>query len=118
MARCIAQTSFDPARAVLYESLFMVGNGHFGIRGSDEERRHSVYRGTFINGFFEKKPIQYGEWAYGYARNHQTILNVIDAASIELEVDGSPLDFSSGLKTYERCLDLDAGKLVRRLEWE
>ncbi len=118
MARCIAQTSFDPARAALYESLFMVGNGHFGIRGSDEERRHSVYRGTFINGFFEKKPIQYGEWAYGYARNHQTILNVIDAASIELEVDGSPLDFSSGLKTYERCLDLDAGKLVRRLEWE
>jgi alpha,alpha-trehalose phosphorylase len=96
----------------------MVGNGHFGIRGSDEERRHSVYRGTFMNGFFEKKPIQYGEWAYGYARNHQTILNVVDAASIELEVDGSPLDFAAGLKSYKRCLDLDAGKLERRLEWE
>ena len=118
MSRCITQTSFDPDRAALYESLFMVGNGHFGIRGSDEERRHSVYRGTFVNGFFEKKPIQYGEWAYGYARNHQTILNVADAASIELEVDGSPLDFAAGLKSYKRCLDLDAGKLERRLEWQ
>lgn len=118
MSRCITQTSFDPDRAALYESLFMVGNGHFGIRGSDEERRHSVYRGTFVNGFFEKKPIQYGEWAYGYARNHQTILNVVDAASIELEVDGSPLDFAAGLKSYKRCLDLDAGKLERRLEWQ
>lgn len=118
MADCITQKNFDPEKAALYESLFMVGNGHFGIRGSDEERHHSVYRGTIINGFFEKKPIQYGEWAYGYAKNHQTILNTVDIASIELQVNGSPLDFFAGLQSYQRQFDLNAGKLVRKLEWE
>jgi beta-phosphoglucomutase len=118
MSRYVGQEGFDPERAALYESLFMVGNGHIGIRGSDEERRHSAFRGTLINGFFEKKPIQYGEWAYGYAKDHETILNVADCASIELIVDGSPLDFSAGkLEGYARKLDLDSGSLERELEW-
>lgn len=118
MNRQVTQKNFDPGRAALYESLFMVGNGHFGIRGAEEERRHSAFRGSFINGFFEKKPIRYGEWAYGYAKNHETILNVADIASIEVAVDGHPFDFKTGsVEGYERRLDLGGGRLERELLW-
>lgn len=118
MSHHVTQRNFDPARAALYESLFMVGNGHFGIRGAEEEQRHTAFRGCFINGFFEKKPIRYGEWAYGYAKNHETILNVADIASIELSVDGFLLDFASGaIEGYERHLDLDGGRLERDIVW-
>jgi beta-phosphoglucomutase len=118
MSRYATEEGYDPGRAALYESLFMVGNGHFGLRGSDEERRHSAFRGTLVNGFFEKRPISYGEWAYGYAKNHETILNVADCASIELSVGGSPLDFGTGtLERYSRRLDMDGGRLERELLW-
>jgi alpha,alpha-trehalose phosphorylase len=104
---------------VLYESLFMVGNGRFGIRGSEDERSHSAFRGTFVNGFFEKKPISYGEWAYGYARNHETILNAFDAASFELSIDGFPLELPrESASGYSRSLDLDSGMLERTVEWK
>lgn len=116
--RKIVQKEWTAEKCALWESLFTVANGHFGLRGADEERRHAAFPGTLINGFYEKKPISYGEWAYGYAKNHQTILNVADVTGIELEVDGVPLDFSSGtLASYIRTFDLEAGTLTRDLRW-
>ncbi len=117
MPRFIEQTSYTPENVPLRESLFMVGNGHFGIRGSDEERRHARFRGTLINGFFEKSQIHYGEWAFGYAQHHETILNAFDAASIELTVNDKPLNFSSGLTQYRRRLNFDSGTLTREIQW-
>jgi alpha,alpha-trehalose phosphorylase len=118
MSHSITQWRHDPGSAALHESLFAVGNGHFGIRGAEEEARHAAFRGTLVNGFFDKKPIRYGEWAYGYARNHETILNVADIASIELAVDGAALDLcAEGLEAYSRRLELDRGWLERDLEW-
>ncbi|MCE5256025.1 MAG: beta-phosphoglucomutase [Spirochaetaceae bacterium] len=114
----IVQGTWAADKVALWESLFTIANGHFGLRGSDEERRHAAFPGTLVNGFFEKKPINYGEWAYGYAKNHETILNVANVAAIELEVDGQPLDFASGkLLSYQRIFDLDAGVLTRSLQW-
>jgi len=116
--RKIVQREWTAEKSALWESLFTVANGHFGLRGADEERRHTAFPGTLVNGFYEKKPISYGEWAYGYAKNHQTILNVADVTGIELEVDGLPLDFSSGnLAAYVRIFDLEAGTLTRDLQW-
>jgi alpha,alpha-trehalose phosphorylase len=96
----------------------MVGNGRFGLRGAEDERSHSAFRGTLVNGFFEKKPISYGEWAYGYAKNHETILNTFDAASVELSVDGFPLELPRKVGSgYSRNFDLDSGLLERIVEW-
>jgi alpha,alpha-trehalose phosphorylase len=118
MSRYVIHERFDEGLEALRESLFMVGNGHIGIRGSEEERRHAAFQGTLVNGFFEKRPISYGEWAYGYAKDHETILNVADIASIELEVDGSPMDFRDGrLESYRRRLDLEGGRLEREVAW-
>ena len=70
------------------ETLFTLGNGNIGMRGDTEEKAGTFHKGTYINGFFDKESILYGENAYGYAKNHETILNLPDAKRIELCIDG------------------------------
>ena len=60
----------------------------------------------------------YGEAAYGFARNHQVLLNVADGKRIALFVGDDPFDLSTGaLEAYERSLDLRTGILTRTVRW-
>jgi alpha,alpha-trehalose phosphorylase len=81
----IVETELRLADAQLYETLFALGNGYLGLRGTFEEGlgRHSV-EGTYINGFYESAPIVYGEKFIGYAENKQTILNLANAKAVRL----------------------------------
>ena len=48
------------------ESVFALSNGHIGLRGNlDEGEPHGV-PGTYLNGFFESRPLPYAEAGYGY----------------------------------------------------
>ncbi len=115
---CIRETSFDPALAVRNETIFALANGGLGIRGSFEEGFPSSVRGTYLNGFFDETPIVYGEVAYGYAKNRQVMLNVLDGTPIRFTVDGEPFDLSTGtILSFERTLDMRAGTLQRVVQW-
>ena len=71
-----------------------------------------------MNGFFEEAPIAYGEIAYGFARNHQVLLNVADGKRIQLHVGDEPFDLTTGtVEGYERSLDLRTGVLTRSVRW-
>jgi len=48
------EIGFKPAKQGHYESLFTLGNGYLGVRGSLEENPHHSYRGVFIAGVFDK----------------------------------------------------------------
>ncbi len=110
----IAEPGCDIHRIDKYETLFALGNGNLGLRGDFEEKVPAFHRGTYINGFFEKEPIAYGETAYGYAENHETILNLPDAKLIALSVGGEEFRLDSvELQSYERYLDLRSGLLIR-----
>ncbi len=50
----IKEDRFHPHKQGMYESLFTVGNGYLGVRGSLEENPHGSYRGTYIAGVFDK----------------------------------------------------------------
>lgn len=101
------------------ETIFTVGNGHLGIRGVSDEGKPVFENGTFINGFYEKWPIVYGEEAYGFARTGQTIVNVTDTKTIKLYVDDECFDLdTANLLCFERILDLRTGTLERELLWE
>lgn len=114
----VRETSFDPSVAARNETIFALGNGHLGIRGTLEEPSGNALPGTYVNGFHERLPIEYGEAAYGYARHNQVLLNVADATRIVLYVDDEPLDLATGtLLAHERVLDLRHGRLDRRLRW-
>lgn len=100
------------------ETLFSLANGNVGMRGDFEESQPAWQRGTYINGFFETEPIVYGELAYGFAKNHQTMLNVPDGRLITICVDGETFDMTKGTAlSYRRTLDMRSGIVERNLAW-
>ena len=102
----------------LTETVFSLGNGFVGIRGSFEEGRPAAVPGTFVNGFHETWPIMHAEGAHALARTGQTIVNVPDTTNLKLYVDDEPFYLPTArLESYERILDMRAGTLTRELVW-
>lgn len=119
----IIEDSFDIETNYRDETIFSTGNGYIGFRGNFEEGYQgpegTSLQGTYLNGFYESEPIQYGEYAYGYARNSQTMLNVTDSKLIHLLIDGEPFSLFEGkVLAYQRTLDLQRGVLTRGVTWE
>src|SRR5699024_4318254 len=100
------------------ESLFTLANGHIGLRGSLEEGEPRVVPGTYINGFYEQRPLPHAEVGYGFPESGETAVNVTDGKILRLFVGDSPFDLRYGhtLK-HERALDLRSGTLDRYTEW-
>ncbi|MDZ7799474.1 MAG: beta-phosphoglucomutase [Trueperaceae bacterium] len=117
----VRETRFDPDVSREAESLFALGNGYIGIRGTLEEGAPAgvvTVPGTYLNGFHEREEIAYPEPAYGYARWRQTMLNVTGCTNLALRLDGEPLQMGTErVSAYERVLDLRAGTLTRTLTW-
>lgn len=101
------------------ESTFALSNGHIGMRGTFEEGEPRVLPGTYLNGYYERRPLPYAEAGYGYPEDGQTIVNVTDGSIIRLLVDDEPLDMRYGTAHHhQRTLDFRAGTLHRVTEWE
>ncbi|WP_296946892.1 glycoside hydrolase family 65 protein [uncultured Massilia sp.] len=122
---CIRERGLDPRRAFLHETLFTLGNGYIGMRGTPEEGHgpggalKGTLEGTYLNGFHDTEAIHYPENAYGLARTNEFMLNVPNAKRITLEVDGALFTLDSGtVHAYERTLDFRTGVLARSVEWE
>ena len=74
--------------------------------------------GTYLNGFYEVRPLPYAEAGYGFPEEGQTVVNVTNGKIIRLLVEDEPLDLRYGqLRHHERVLDLRAGVLRRTVEW-
>ena len=100
------------------ESLFALGNGHLGLRANLDEGEPSGLPGTYLSGFYEARPLSYGESGYGYPEAGQTVVNVTNGKIIRLLVDDEPFDVRFGeLRHHERTLDFRAGVLRRQAEW-
>ncbi len=100
------------------ETIFALGNGYLGLRGSHEEDLPVGEPGTYINGFHELRDIVYGEEAYGFPKTGQTMLNCPDGKIMKLYVDDEPFDVESReLASYRRRLDLRQATLERELVW-
>ena len=115
----IIEKSFHPEFLAQLETMLAVGNGYLGMRGCPEEGGPNAENGTFINGFYETRPIVYGEEAYGFAKTGQTILNVTDSKIIKLFVDDEPFWLpNANLVRYDRRLNMKSGTLDREILWE
>jgi alpha,alpha-trehalose phosphorylase len=100
------------------ESVFALSNGHIGLRGNLDEGDPHGLPGTYLNSFYELRPLQYPEAGYGHPVDGQTLINVTNGKIIRLLVDDEPFDLRYGtLHTHERVLDLRAGTLSRQVEW-
>lgn len=134
---------WNPEHYYQGESIFALGNGMLGVRGSFEEglknavhpNQASRYAppgeklplpyfssvdGTYLNGFYESKTIKYPEGGYGFAKNSQTMLNVPDGKIIRVWLgdEQEPLQVDTGkLIDYTRVLDMQSGLLERSFRW-
>ncbi|MBO5543743.1 MAG: glycoside hydrolase family 65 protein, partial [Oscillospiraceae bacterium] len=112
---------FAPENLRENASLFALANGFIGMRGNLEERiatgAESI-QATLLNGVFESSPIVYGEGAYGYAKNHETICNVMDGKSLLLYAGDEALDLGRcDIHSHLRTLDMRRGVLRRSFLW-
>ncbi|MEU4690506.1 beta-phosphoglucomutase family hydrolase [Actinoplanes sp. NPDC023714] len=113
------ERSYNPEGVEQTETLFAVGNGFLGIRGSFEEGEPSYRPATLLNGFHETWPIVYPEAAHGFATTGQTILPVPDGTAIRLFVDEEPLTCArTEVREFERALDMRRGVLDRTVVYQ
>jgi alpha,alpha-trehalose phosphorylase len=100
------------------ESVLALANGHIGLRGNLDEGEPFGLPGTYLAGFYEERPLPYGESGYGYPEEGQAIVNVTNGKIIRLLVEDEPFDIRYGdLESHERELDLRAGVLRRTAVW-
>ena len=116
---CLRECGLNLDLLARSESLFALSNGHIGLRGNLDEGEPYGIPGTYLNSFYEVRPLPYAEPGYGYPEYSQELVNVTNGKLIRLLVDDAPFDVRYGrLFGHERVLDLRAGTLLRTADWK
>ncbi|MFS0897697.1 glycoside hydrolase family 65 protein [Mycolicibacterium litorale] len=114
----VRETSLELELLAQSESLFALSNGHIGLRGNLDEGEPHGLPGTYLNSFYEIRPLPYAEAGYGYPEAGQTVVDVTNGKILRLLVDDEPFDVRYGeVIDHERVLDLRAGTLSRQTQW-
>lgn len=117
----VVETEFDPAYNHRNETIFSLGNGYIGLRGTFEEGVPASIPstpGTYINGIYETEPIVYGEYMAKQPTEYQTMVNVTDWKGLKILLDNEEFSMFNGtIEKYSRTLDLKDGVLRRQLTW-
>ncbi len=114
----LVETGFDRGALGRAESLFTVSNGHLGLRGNLDEAEPRDTSGTYLNGFYENYRLEYGERAFGFPEDGQSVVPVTDGKVLRVLVEDEPLDLQRGtIEHQSRRLDLRTGILERELVW-
>jgi alpha,alpha-trehalose phosphorylase len=114
----VRETTLDLDILAQSESVFALSNGHIGLRGNLDEGEPYGLPGTYLNSFFEIRPLPYAEAGYGYPEEGQTLVDVTNGKILRLLVDDEPFDVRYGdLHHHERVLDMRAGTLTRTARW-
>jgi beta-phosphoglucomutase len=103
----LTETQFAPDQLNYKETVFTIGNGYLGTRGSLEEGYPGSNPATLINGVYDDIPIFYTELA-----------NCPNWLPLAIAVEGEEFRLDRGeLLSYRRQLDLQRGLLSRTLRW-
>lgn len=103
----VIETEFVPAELHHKETLFALGNGYLGTRGTFEEGYPGENATTFIHGVYDDVPVVYTE-----------LVNCPDWLPLEIAVEGEVFRLNRGeVLEYKRQLDLRWGILSRDVLW-
>ena len=104
----IEEKEFDPQKLHSRETVYTIGNGYFGTRGTFEEEYPKANPGTLLFGVFDKIAIAKEELA-----------NAPDWLTMKLFVNGERFRLDQGkILDYHRTLDMQHGILRRVVRWE
>lgn len=107
------------------ETVFSIGNGYLGIRGSyeegffEEDQWHTEPN-TCINGTYEYQEDEKGGHRYkGYPTKKHGMPALPNGFKFSIYIDGEHFHLAHGTSTdYKRVLDMKHGMLTRALTWE
>lgn len=103
----LTETQFDPDQSHARETIFTIGNGYLGTRGSFEEGYTRSLPATFIHGVYDDVPVVYTELA-----------NCPDWLPLILIINDERFRLDQGeILEYKRQLDVRYGILSRLLRW-
>jgi len=103
----LTETQFDSEQLHSKETVFTIGNGYLGTRGSFEEGYPHAMPATFIHGVYDDVPVVYTE-----------LVNCPDWLPLVVIVNGDRFRLDQGeILRYNRQLDLRQGLLSRSLRW-
>ena len=118
----ITEPSFEIENNYRNETTFALSNGYIGTRGTFEEAYpfdlDTGLEGNFINGFYEREQIRYGEANFGSPLLSQSLLNLPNLKETHVALDGEVFDMREGtMENYSRILYMRDGLLERKLVW-
>ncbi|BAZ42428.1 hypothetical protein NIES4101_83970 [Calothrix sp. NIES-4101] len=103
----LIETRFDPEKIHQRETVFTIGNGYLGTRGTFEESYPRATNATLVQGVYDDVPIVYTELA-----------NCPDWLPLTVSIDGDRFRLDRGeVLGYERKLDLRRAVLSRFIRW-
>lgn len=103
----LTESQFAPDQLRARETVFTIGNGYLGTRGTFEEGYPQSLPATFIHGVYDDVPVIYTELA-----------NCPDWLSLVIIINGERFRLDSGkILHYERQLNLQDGVLSRLVRW-
>jgi len=103
----LSEVNFAPERLRMRETVFTIGNGYLGTRGSFEEGYPQAEAATLVHGVYDDVPVIYTELA-----------NCPDWLSLSVLINGENFRLDRGeILHYERRLDLRYGLLSRSVRW-
>ena len=104
----VQEDSFNPKKLHVGETVYSIGNGYFGTRGTFEEDYPKAMPATLLYGVFDDIPI-----------GKEELANVPNWLPLKLFVNGERFRLDRGtILEYHRTLDMQNGILSRFVRWE
>jgi len=103
----VIETQFDPTQLHYKETVFTLGNGYLGTRGSFEEGYPGSMSATLIHGVYDDVPVV-----------HTELANCPDWLPLVVIINGDRFRLDHGeILSYRRQLDVRRGVLSRDVRW-
>lgn len=129
----LKEVSYDIKDEAKLASVFGIGNGYFGLRGSLEEFGDVFVQGLYIRGVFDsivEIPMTFADNVYmkNYYFDCQKLkefehedscINICDPLLVRCKIAGKTfLPWLGEVKKWTRYIDMKTGGLVRTLTWD
>ncbi|MBT8254948.1 MAG: glycoside hydrolase family 65 protein, partial [Bacteroidia bacterium] len=104
----VEEKEFDKHKLNTYETIFTIGNGYLGTRGSLEEGHSAGLPGTYLNGVFDH-----------FDSFIIDLVNAPDWSELSIWVEGEKLSMENcQVLDYYRALDMKQGLLYRNTRFK
>lgn len=110
----LIESGFNKKEINHFESLFALGNGYLGMRGTYDEQTDAEIGGMYINGVFATEQYKHLVKFKGYATQNEFTVNLSDWRIFNVYADGEQASLlCSNISEHERRLEFFTGKLIR-----